>query len=61
MKERLVLRLLFFPGGSLDTMLIAMAGLNDNVAVQFKVQALESAWADFASSDGIVYKNVTAS
>lgn len=42
-------------------MLIAMAGLNDNVAVQFKVQALESAWADFASSDGIVYKNVTAS
>jgi beta-fructofuranosidase len=44
----------FFPEGSLDTMLIATSGLNDTVIVQFEAWALESAWADLASSGGIV-------
>lgn len=51
----------FFPVGSFDTMLIATAELNSTVVVLVEVWALKSAWADLASSDGIVCGNVTAS
>lgn len=50
----------FFPESPLNMMLIATAGLNDTVVVHFEVWALESAWADLASSDGMVHGNVTA-
>jgi beta-fructofuranosidase len=50
----------FFPQGEIDRLLIGTAGLNDKMSVQVKVWALKAAWAEMASSDGLVHGNTTA-
>jgi len=49
----------FYPEGLLDTMEIRAGGLNDGVGINVVVWGLKSAWGAMASSDGIVYGNVT--
>lgn len=47
----------FFPNGPLSLLTITAAELNENLGVSLGVWVLKSAWADQASSDGIVYGN----
>ena len=50
----------FFPVGKLDTLVIATGELNTGIMVDIEVWGLRSAWADMASSGGIVYGNTTS-
>jgi beta-fructofuranosidase len=49
----------FFPQGDLDTMELRTGGLNENVTVSVAVWGLQSTWASQASTDGVVYGNLT--
>lgn len=50
----------FFSVGKLDTLTVATRELNGVIMVDIKVWGLRSAWADMASSKGIVYGNTTS-
>ena len=50
----------FFPQGVLDTVEIRTRGLNEGVGVSVGVWGLKSTWKEQASTDGVVYGNVTS-